>query len=350
VVNLKNWQRNRESITGKINATNLTVTEWNFVVGQGVELFERLIKMPTKLGDLTEKIFQGLVTSRDSVYLLEPLSAEINGIILVRSKKTEKEYELETDVVRPLIKGSRDISRYSCQPSKRVVFPYEPKESARMGKTILISSDEFANKYPKTWNYLQENYDTLRNREKGKMRHAGWYGYVYPKSVSLFGKQKILTPSIAAQASFTFDEYGEYYFVGSGGGGGGGYGIILKGSTNISYKYLLGLLNSKLLDFLLKKISSPYRGGYFAFSKQYIELVPIRTINFSELSEKVMHDKMVSLVEQMLELHKRLPSARTPQEQEMVKREIESTDGQIDRLVYELYGLSEEEIKIVESK
>lgn len=49
----------------------------------------------------------------------------------------------------------------------------------------------------------------------------------------------------------------------------------------------------------------------------------------------------------MLELHKR-PAARTPQEQEMVKREIESTDRQIDRLAYELYGLTEEEIKIVE--
>jgi hypothetical protein len=76
------------------------------------------------------------------------------------------------------------------------------------------------------------------------------------------------------------------------------------------------------------------------------------------------------LVERMLELHKRLPSplhpsparargegtaengvvkfAITPQEQERVKREIESTDRQIDKLVYELYGLTEEEIKIVE--
>ena len=49
----------------------------------------------------------------------------------------------------------------------------------------------------------------------------------------------------------------------------------------------------------------------------------------------------------MLELHKRSP--RLPQEQEMVKREIESTDVRIDRLVYELYGLTDEEIKIVES-
>jgi hypothetical protein len=57
---------------------------------------------------------------------------------------------------------------------------------------------------------------------------------------------------------------------------------------------------------------------------------------------------MVSLMERMLELHKRAPC--TPQEQEMVKREIESTDRQIDKLVHELYGLTEDEIRVVEKK
>ena len=56
-----------------------------------------------------------------------------------------------------------------------------------------------------------------------------------------------------------------------------------------------------------------------------------------------------SLVERMLALHKNLASAKTPQEKESVQRQVESTDGAIDKLVYELYGLSEEEIKIVES-
>jgi hypothetical protein len=55
---------------------------------------------------------------------------------------------------------------------------------------------------------------------------------------------------------------------------------------------------------------------------------------------------MVALVERMLALHKQQPS--TPGEKEMLKREIAATDRQIDGLVYELYGLSEEEIKIVE--
>jgi hypothetical protein len=61
---------------------------------------------------------------------------------------------------------------------------------------------------------------------------------------------------------------------------------------------------------------------------------------------KTRHDKMVSLVERMLELHRISP--RTPGEVERLAREIESTDRAIDKLVYELYGLTEEEIQIVE--
>jgi hypothetical protein len=64
-------------------------------------------------------------------------------------------------------------------------------------------------------------------------------------------------------------------------------------------------------------------------------------------ANEARHEKMVSLAERMLELHKS-PSARTPGEKERVKREIEATDRAIDRLVYELYGLTENEIRIVE--
>ena len=66
------------------------------------------------------------------------------------------------------------------------------------------------------------------------------------------------------------------------------------------------------------------------------------------MQNKTWHEKMVSLVERMLELHKSSP--RTPQDKERVKREIESTDKAIDRLVYELYGLSEDEVKVVEGR
>ena len=57
---------------------------------------------------------------------------------------------------------------------------------------------------------------------------------------------------------------------------------------------------------------------------------------------------MVELVERMLDLHKRLPKAKTPHEQESLKRTIEATDNQIDALVYELYGLTKEEVGVAE--
>ena len=59
------------------------------------------------------------------------------------------------------------------------------------------------------------------------------------------------------------------------------------------------------------------------------------------------HDKIVQLVELMLKLHKDLPKAKTPHEQESLQRQIAATDKQIDTLVYELYGLAEDEIRMV---
>jgi len=56
------------------------------------------------------------------------------------------------------------------------------------------------------------------------------------------------------------------------------------------------------------------------------------------------------LLETMLKLHKDLPKAKTPHEQESLQRQIAATDRQIDRLVYELYGLTEEGIGIVEGE
>lgn len=56
---------------------------------------------------------------------------------------------------------------------------------------------------------------------------------------------------------------------------------------------------------------------------------------------------MFQLVDQMLALHKQLPEAKTGHEQTLLQRQIDATDRQIDKLVYELYGLIPEEIAIV---
>lgn len=86
----------------------------------------------------------------------------------------------------------------------------------------------------------------------------------------------------------------------------------------------------------------------FMYEKKYIQQIPIRTFNFSNEAQESKHDQMIELVNQMLSLKKQLQVCKTAQDKTMLQRQIDATDRQIDRLVYELYDLTEEEIKIVE--
>jgi hypothetical protein len=118
--------------------------------------------------------------------------------------------------------------------------------------------------------------------------------------------------------------------------------------------YLLGVLNSRLFWFAISNISIPFgvRAGEYRYRLvyQYMEKVPIRVIDQSVPSDKACRQQIVKLVEQMLSLQKSISSARTPQEKISLERQIAATDAQIDRLVYELYDLTPEEIAIVEGK
>jgi hypothetical protein len=76
--------------------------------------------------------------------------------------------------------------------------------------------------------------------------------------------------------------------------------------------------------------------------------LPIRMIDFSNPDEKALHDKLIALVEKMLELQRKYHDARMDRDKEIYERQIKMVDAQIDRLVYDLYGLTEEEIEIIE--
>jgi type I restriction-modification system DNA methylase subunit len=120
-------------------------------------------------------------------------------------------------------------------------------------------------------------------------------------------------------------------------------GVLLN--KNYSYKYILGVLNSKLFSYLYVNLY-PFKGNVFP---------EIRIGNLGELPIKQISDKeqrcVEKLVDKILELNKQLQN--TPENSDKwneIKREIEKTDKEIDRKVYSLYGLTEEEIKIIENK
>jgi len=115
-------------------------------------------------------------------------------------------------------------------------------------------------------------------------------------------------------------------------------------------KYVLGILNSKLMGFyaLNRRLIKAEAGKIPQFPTLKLTKIPIRTIDFDNPDDKAKHNKMVKLVDRMLDLHKKLNAAKVPDEKTKIQRQINTTDKKIDRLVYQLYNLTPEEIKIVE--
>lgn len=211
-------------------------------------------------------------------------------------------------------------------------------------RPVLIEPASFARDFPLAWKYLNDNSSQLKARGKNE-----WYAFRRRNYDLRDGVARILVPSIGRRLSAAVDPEGQFHFVGSGGGGGGSYGLVVKGNTGHSIFYILGLLKSKLGDWLAKLANSRFGGGYYSFNRQYIETIPIWPIDFKSLTEKTSHDRMVGLVERMLDLHIRLADVAHPDDKTRLQRQIGVTDQEIDRLVYDIYGLTEEEIKIVES-
>jgi len=107
--------------------------------------------------------------------------------------------------------------------------------------------------------------------------------------------------------------------------------------------FALGILNSRLISWLY--VNSSMIAQKDDFPQVYISALAGLPI---PAPDKARHDRMVALVERMLELHKLQAAARTPADRELYARQIEGTDREIDALVYELYGLTEDEIAVVE--
>ena len=128
----------------------------------------------------------------------------------------------------------------------------------------------------------------------------------------------------------------------------GGFTITLDVDCTLKPEFILGILNSKLSFWFLQQISNVFRGGWITCTKQYFGELPIIRLDLKKSADKSRHDKLVMLVDKMLVLMPKLRSAVSDREKAALQNAVTATDQQIDQLVYELYGLTEDEIKLVE--
>ena len=124
--------------------------------------------------------------------------------------------------------------------------------------------------------------------------------------------------------------------------------FLFNARNRVSLKFILGVLNSRLLTSYYRAKSLTNRESIAQVKKNDLDELPIPVMNLSNSHERAHHEKMIKLVEQMLVLHEQLVAARTGHEKNVLQRRIGATDQQIDQLVYELYSLTNEEIEIVE--
>lgn len=125
--------------------------------------------------------------------------------------------------------------------------------------------------------------------------------------------------------------------------------ILLPRDHNVGLNYVLGIMNSRLMDFVYT-VMNPEKGEALAeVKKQHVELLPIHRVNASDPLDVARHDRVVALVDLMLTLYEHAHSDKqTAHESVALQRQISATNEQLDRLVYALYGLTDEEIALVE--
>ena len=306
---------------GEIQNKSLSEGAWHFVVGDDQIIFQKLQNIKTLLGDLAEKILVGLQTSADPIYILE-YRKENQETLTLFSKELKQEVEIEKDILKPLLKG-KEIKRYSTPNIFYwLIFPYEVAGFS----AILLDKKNIQKTYPLCWEYLTRHKKKLEGRDNGKFKIPEWWQFGRNQNIAEMSQPKLITQVLASQASFTADLKGNYYFV--GGGNAGGYGIKLKTEYEHLYHYVLGLLNSKVLDTYLQSISTHFRGGFYSYAKRFIEKLPIYLPDPNEKATYELCQKIEKYVKDILTFKKAGKNA-----------DANFLEKKIDEMVGEIYGV-----------
>jgi len=308
-----------QSNGGILDQSKFEDSGWSLSNSKTQELLEKLNQKSIPLEEYIKgKIFRGVLTGLNEAFVI---NAEIKNKLISQDPKS-------AELIKPFIVG-REIKRYLPITNRQFLI-FIPKGWTN-SRTKNRAWKWLATTYPAIFNYLSQ-YEPKASKRLDKGDY--WWELRACSYYEEFEKPKIVFPDISLRGNFSLD-YQKQYCEAT---------CFILGTDD---KYLLGILNSKLITHTFEQISSSIKGGFLRFKKQYIKNLPIHLIDFTNPKDVKQHDHMASLVERMLELHKRTP--QTPQEQERLAAEITATDAAIDKLVYQLYDLTEEEIRIVEA-
>jgi hypothetical protein len=257
------------------------------------------------------RICRGVVSGLTDAFVIDQATRDR---IVSRSRRC-------AEIIKPFLNG-RNIRRYLLEPNDEyLIYTYHG---------VRIKD------YPAIETHLKPYRPELEKRAT----RQEWYELQQPQlrfSEYLDGP-KIVFPDIATGPRFAFDRKGFY----------GSNTVYFIPGKDI---FLLGLLNSQLASLYFTTNCAGLEGKnetYLRFFGQYLENFPVPDIELFGKKGAAKHARMVTLVDHMLKLHEKLSAAKPGHGRDVIQRQIDATDAQIDKLVYDLYGLTEDEIKLVE--
>ena len=122
----------------------------------------------------------------------------------------------------------------------------------------------------------------------------------------------------------------------------------LENISNLDTKFILAILNSKLISWYAYRFIYSKAIMTMQFDNPTTSRIPMPSVDLTKKSDKEVHDKLVKLVDNIIAINKKLVGENNPNTKEILERQVRALDGEIDKLVYGLYGLTEEEINIIE--
>ena len=315
--NLKNYVTDNSF---EVKIASLDTNGWLLSNETSHVLMRKLSSTSEPLGKyINNRIFYGIKTGLNEAFIINKQTKDI--MVMEDGKNTK--------LIKPFLMG-RDVKRY---------FPLTKKKYILMIPNGWTRS--MAKEAPDKWKWLLENYPSVADHlEKFKLQakqrwdHGEFWWELRPCDyLQEFEKPKIILSDISLRGNFTLDIEGNFYC--------GNTGYII-GSDD---KYLLGILNSKLITWYYRNISSTYRGGYLRFIYQYLVRLPI--MKASDKERQTLSD----LVDNMLALKLRYSKIESnfTDEKKRLDLELSELDSRIDRFVYKLYGLTEKDIAMIEN-
>ncbi len=302
------------------NKENYNNKEWHLLSKPEEKIFCTFNKYKP-LVEYLEFASEGIHSGKDEVFFINDNSLFSEGIVYKLAKGKDVHRYENVDV--------KEFKQY-------VIYPYD------LNTGEVISENELKNNYRLVYEYLKNSREKLKGRPYFDRSSKKWYELWCPRNPSLYIKPKIIGPEITNCGNFTLSL--TPLFINNK-----LKSLVLKNNVNEKIEYILGLLNSKLLVYLHKLIAPPKGNNYFEVKTTILSKLPIKSIDFKDSNEKEKHDNIVLLVNQMINVKKELSLSKSEADKSINNQKIAIIDNKIDELVYELYEISDEEIKFIDS-